>query len=235
MGHRTWAHVLCPMSDVRSRMNLPNGLTVARIAATPLIAALPFVPSASARLSAFLLFLAAAASDGLDGYLARRRRQETNLGRMLDPLADKLLLVGTFVPMYFLAHRYPFETPIGNFGLPWWVAAIILGREVTMTWFRQFASRRGVVIAAIWPAKWKTGIQLVWQGSAYFWFWLATLAEEHHWGQARWHRTSLFVGSVASLMMATAIALTLYSLYVYLRDYGYLLRTRPMTTPGAGT
>jgi CDP-diacylglycerol--glycerol-3-phosphate 3-phosphatidyltransferase len=210
-------------------MNLPNGLTVARIAVTPLIAALPFIPSASARLAAFLLFLAAAISDWFDGYLARRRKQETDLGRMLDPLADKLLLIGTFVPMYFLAHQFPFETPIGDFGLPWWVAAIVLGREVTMTWFRQFASRRGVVISSIWPAKWKTGIQLVWQGAAYFWFWLATLAAESNWGRERWHKTSLLVGSVATLMMFVAIALTLYSLYVYMRDYGYLLRTPPVS------
>jgi CDP-diacylglycerol--glycerol-3-phosphate 3-phosphatidyltransferase len=210
-------------------MNLPNGLTVARIAVTPVIAALPFIPSASARLAAFLLFLAAAISDWFDGYLARRRKQETNLGRMLDPLADKLLLVGTFVPMYFLAHQFPFETPIGNFGLPWWVAAILLGLELTMTWFRKFWSRRGVVIASIWPAKWKTGIQLVWQGAAYFWFWLATLAAESNWGVDRWHKTSLLVGSVATLMMFVAIALTLYSLYVYMRDYGYLLRTPPVS------
>lgn len=209
-------------------MNLPNGLTVGRIAITPLIAALPFVPSASARLAAFVLFLMAAASDGVDGYLARRRRQETDLGKMLDPLADKFLLIGTFVPMYFLANQFPFETPVGKVPLPWWVVAIILGREVTMTWFRQFATRRGVVIAATWPAKWKTGIQLVWQGAAYFWFWLATLARESDWGADRWHKTSLFVGSVATLMMVVAIALTLYSLYLYLRDYGYLLRTKAL-------
>src|SRR5215210_7068031 len=101
-------------------MNLPNGLTVARIAATPLIAALPFVPTSGARLGAFALFLAAATTDWLDGYLARSRKQQTDLGRMLDPLADKLLLLGTFVPMYFLAHKLPFHTPIGDVGLPWW-------------------------------------------------------------------------------------------------------------------
>ena len=213
---------------VGKSMNLPNGLTIARIAVTPLIAALPFTPPASARLAAFVLFLLAAASDGVDGYLARRRKQETDFGRMLDPLADKLLLVGTFVPMYFLANEFRFITPIGDFGLPWWVVAIILGREMTMTWFRQFATRRGVVIAATWPAKWKTGIQLVWQGAAYFWFWLATLAREQAWGADRWHKTSLLVGSVATLMMFVAITLTLYSLYLYLRDYGYLLRTKPL-------
>src|SRR5213595_2753840 len=127
-------------------MNLPNGLTIARIAATPLIAVLPFAPSAAARLGAFALFTAAAVTDWVDGYLARRRKQETDLGRMLDPLADKLLLVGTFVPMYFLAHTLPFHTPWRDFRLPLWVVVIILGREASMTWFRSYASRRGVVI-----------------------------------------------------------------------------------------
>jgi len=209
-------------------MNLPNGLTVARIAVTPLIAALPFVPSSTARFWAFALFTAAALTDWVDGYLARRRKQETDLGRVLDPLADKLLLLGTFVPMYFLAHTLPFQTPFGAVKLPWWVVAIILGREVTMTWFREYAKRRGVVIAATWPAKWKTFIQLVWQGAAYGWFWLATLAAERAWVGGVWHDVALFTGTVAVAMMAIAIALTLYSLYLYMRDYGYLLRARPV-------
>lgn len=209
-------------------MNLPNGLTVARIIVTPLIAALPFVESSGARLAAFLLFLTAAISDWFDGHLARTRKQETDLGRMLDPLADKLLLVGTFVPMYFLAHKFEFITPVGNYDLPWWVVAIIIGREVTMTWFRQFAARRGVIIAAIWPAKWKTGIQLVWSGAAYFWFWLATLMVNHGWTGPVSRTIGMVLGSIGALAMLVAIALTLYSLYVYMRDYGYLLRTKPM-------
>src|SRR5439155_20761271 len=134
-----------------------------------------------ARFGAFVPFTAAALTDWVDGYLARSRKQETDLGRMLDPLADKVLLLGTFVPMYVLAHQLPFQTPFGIVRLPWWVVAIILGREVTMTWFRQFAARRGVVIGAIWPAKVKTFIQLVWQGAAYCWFWLASQAEEGGW------------------------------------------------------
>lgn len=214
-------------------MNLPNGLTVARIAATPLIAALPFWATSSARLAAFILFLAAAGSDWFDGYVARRRKQITNLGRMLDPLADKLLLLGTFVPMYFLARTMPFETSMGSVGLPWWVVGIILGREVTMTWFRQYALRRGVVIEATWPAKWKTAIQLVWQGAAYFWFWLATAREAYGWTGPVARNIALTNGVIAVVMMVVAIALTLYSLYLYLRDYGYLLRTPAVPASGS--
>lgn len=210
-------------------MNLPNGLTVARIIVTPAIAALPFVNDSTARFTAFLLFLAAAITDWFDGYLARTRQQETDLGRILDPLADKLLLVGTFVPMYFLAHAFPFLTPFGEYDLPWWVVAIILGREVTMTWFRQFASKRGVVISAIWPAKWKTGIQLVWSGAAYFWFGVATLMAERGWTGPISRTIGMICGTVGAISMLVAIALTLYSLFVYMRLYGYLLRAGEAT------
>ena len=209
-------------------MNLPNGLTVARIIVTPAIAALPFVDSSNARLFAFLLFLAAAISDWFDGYYARRRKQETDLGRMLDPLADKLLLVGTFVPMYFMSHRFEFLTPFGDYDLPWWVVAIILGREVTMTWFRQFAARRGVVIAAIWPAKWKTAIQLIWSGTAYFWFYLATLMVERGWTGPISRTIGMICGTIGAVSMLLALALTLYSLFIYVRNYGYLLRVKPV-------
>ena len=205
-------------------MNLPNGLTVARIVVTPAIAALPFVDSVRARLVAFLLFLAAAITDWFDGYLARKHKQETDLGRILDPLADKLLLVGTFVPMYFLAHQFEFITPYGNYDLPWWVVAIVLGREVTMTWFRQFAGRRGVVIEAIWPAKWKTGIQLVWSGAAYCWFFLASLMAAQGWTGPVSRTIGMTLGTIGAVSMLVAIGLTLYSLYVYMRDYWYLFR-----------
>src|SRR5438874_5818202 len=159
-------------------MNLPNALTVARIGATPLIATLPFVGSWPARFVAFIVFLLAAITDYIDGMVARSRKEETDLGRLLDPLADKLLLFGTLIPMFLLARSLPFVTPVGDVGLPWWVAAIVLGREVAMTVFRQAAARRGVVIAAIGAAKWKTGLQLLWQGSAYCWFFAVTLAAE---------------------------------------------------------
>ena len=206
-------------------MNLPNGLTVTRIVVTPVTAALPFVETQTARLVAFGLFLAAAITDWFDGYLARVRNQQTDLGKMLDPLADKLLLVGTFVPMYFLSREHPFLTPIGDYDLPWWVVAIVLGREAFMTWFRQFAARREVVIAAIWPAKVKTTIQLIWAGASYFWFYLMTLMGDHGWTGPISRTIGRTAGSIGALSMMLALLFTLYSLYIYLRDYGYLLRT----------
>src|SRR6478609_11431536 len=83
-------------------VNLPNAFTAGRIAITPLIAWLPLAPSSALRLTAFVLFIVAAVSDYVDGHLARSRKEETDLGRLLDPLADKLLLVATSIPMYLL-------------------------------------------------------------------------------------------------------------------------------------
>jgi phosphatidylglycerophosphate synthase len=223
-------------------VNLPNAITVARIAASPLIAWLPFAPNTGSRLTAFVLYLAAAITDYWDGHLARTRNLVTDLGRLLDPLADKLLLVATFVPMLWLmgaeapllmpagapaGARPPlaFVTPVGFVTLPWWVAAVVLGREALMTAFRQYAARRGLVIAAIGPAKWKTGFQATWVGTAYFWFFAATLAERAGWeASPLWRAFAHFNGVVGVVTMAGAVALTLYSLWLYLRRYGGVLR-----------
>ena len=207
-------------------MNLPNALTVARIALTAPVALLPFIGTAPGRLAAFILFVAAGVTDYLDGRLARSRRTETDLGKILDPLADKLLLIGTFVPMYLLARsEFPFVTPWGRVGLPLWVIIVVLGREVFMAAFRQVAARRGVVIAAIGLAKWKTGMQLVWQGSAYFWFFAATLAASQGWaGNPLWETFARFNGIVGVTTMVVAVGLTLYSLWLYLSRYGGLVR-----------
>lgn len=220
-------------------MNLPNALTVGRIAATPLIAVLPFVASPTARLLAFALFLVAAVSDYADGVLARSRKQETTLGKLLDPLADKLLLVGTFIPMWVLMrsaegasgegsigatqlapNALPFVTPWGSVGLPWWVVVLVLGREFLMTLFRQVAARRGVVIAAIGPAKWKTAFQLIWQGAAFFWFFVATLALRRGWTGPIWRGIAQLNGLIGTVTMVVAVVLTLYSLWLYVSRYG---------------
>lgn len=221
-------------------VNLPNAITVARIAAAPLIAWLPFAPTPGTRLAAFVLYVAAAVTDYWDGHLARTRNLVTDLGRLLDPLADKLLLLATFVPMYWLMGGvwslvlptdapvrppFPFVTPLGLVTLPWWVVLVVLGREALMTVFRQVAARRGVIIAAIGPAKWKTGFQATWVGAAYFWFFAASLAAARGWaGEAWWHAFALFNGVVGAATMAVAVALTVYSLWLYARRYGGVLR-----------
>jgi phosphatidylglycerophosphate synthase len=218
-------------------MNLPNALTVGRIAAAPLIGVLPFFPSSTIRFSAFALYVAAAATDYVDGHLARTRNSVTDTGRLLDPLADKMLLFATLIPMSMLmagranwlaplldrsgqASHFAFMTPVGSVPLPWWVVLIIVSREVFMMIFRQAAARRGRVISAIGPAKWKTGFQWLWVGSAFFWFGAQTVAAEHSWDGPAWQAFAQFNGTVGALAMVTAVVLTLYSVWLYVRHYG---------------
>jgi CDP-diacylglycerol--glycerol-3-phosphate 3-phosphatidyltransferase len=217
-------------------VNLPNLITAGRILAAPFIAALPFIAAPGSRLIAFVLYIVAAVTDYYDGKLARTRNLITDLGRLLDPLADKLLLFATLIPMFVLmapptdplvptraesidAARLQFLTPFGAVGLPWWVVAIVIGREIFMTVFRQAAARRGVVISAIGSAKWKTGFQSVWVGSAYFWFFAATLARSQAWTGAPWRAFANFNGIVGTVTMIASVFLALYSLAVYLRRY----------------
>ncbi len=236
-------------------MNLPNAITMARIAATPVIVALILNSGWMPRLTAWLLFLAAAITDYFDGKLARERNLVTTLGTLLDPIADKLLLVATLVPMYWLTRdvellaaapaaaqwaaadtvgpvlmgrtiSWPFVTPLGLVGAPLWIVAIVLGREAFMTIFREYAKRRGVVIAAIGPAKWKTTFQSIWAGAALFWFFAASAAAEHKWRNGAWHAFAHFNGIVGTLSMIGAVTLTLYSLWLYLQRYGGLLIRR---------
>lgn len=216
-------------------MNLPNAITIGRIAASPLVGWLPLTPSATYRGVAFVLFVILAVSDYWDGYLARSRNSITDLGKQLDPLADKLFLVVTMVPMYLLmrlkgpeagivhvqvAGTLKFITPWGHVGLPLWVAIVILFRELAMTIFRQMAANRGVVISAIGSAKWKTGFQMVWVGAAFFWFWAATAAGQYGWQGPFWTFLKNFNGIVGVGCMIGAVGLTLYSLILYVQRYG---------------
>ena len=220
-------------------MNLPNALTIGRIAITPLVAVLPFVNGSTVRAIAFGLFVIAAVTDYVDGYLARRENLITDLGKWLDPLADKLLLLGTFVPMYYLMRGAPVLQhaglpipPDGRFptllasmwlSLPLWVVLVVLGREAFMTVFREIAKRKGVVISSIGPAKWKTTFQSVWIGAAYCWFFTATLARERGWGGSWWSAFAQFNGAVVALSMCAAVALTLWSLGLYVQRYGSII------------
>ncbi|MGH7710507.1 MAG: CDP-alcohol phosphatidyltransferase family protein [Gemmatimonadaceae bacterium] len=244
-------------------MNLPNSLTIGRIAATPAITALIMNPPWQYRLSAWLLFLAAAITDYYDGKLARSRNLVTRTGKLLDPIADKALLIATLVPIYWLTrdvpllgqvpgdarwaagvvgpvalgtpehNAYPFITPLGLVPTPLWVVALIIGRELFMTFLRQHAARRGVVISAIGPAKLKTTFQNIWVGTAFFWFFAASAAAQNAWTNSAWVAFAHFNGIVGTIGMLAALGLTLYSLWIYLQRYGGLLLPgrRPATPP----
>ncbi len=125
-------------------MNLPNLLTLSRIFAVPLLVVVLLtrvynperqVESLSVIL-ATVIFLGASITDYFDGYLARRRRQVTTLGMLLDPIADKLLISAAFISLVELGWA------------PAWMVVIIVGRELAITGLRSIAARQGLTIDA---------------------------------------------------------------------------------------
>lgn len=136
-----------------STTNLPNVLTYGRIVAVPaLVACLFFLRGDMARWSAFGLFVVAGITDWLDGYLARAWEQQSALGRMLDPIADKLL-VGAVLMM--LVH----DNTIAGASI--WAAIIILCREILVSGLREYLAELNVKIHVSQLAKWKTAVQIV--------------------------------------------------------------------------
>lgn len=207
------------------RSTLPNAITVARIVLTPVVYVLLFVPTFTARFVAFLVFLAAAFSDLWDGYLARKHGWISNFGKLLDPIADKLLLVATLVPFYMISRRDAPDAALPLLGeLPLWVLLVIFGREALITGIRSYAARGGVVIAAGKSGKLKAVFQNIFIGTTIFWYALQSAAHDHDWSGMLWERWQIFHGTVFLLTLAIALWLTVYSLVVYLYDWRRLLR-----------
>ncbi len=129
-------------------LNLPNALSLLRILAVPVVvvALLGETPNGDALAAA--VFALAALTDGLDGYFARARDSVTTFGKLMDPLADKLLIIGALLSLVSLGR------------LAAWVAMVIIAREVAVTILRTIAAERGIVIAASWLGKLKTVLQI---------------------------------------------------------------------------
>ena len=130
---------------------LPNAITIVRILCAPVFLWMLLADGGAdgaLRWWAAVLFIVAIATDGLDGYLARRHDIVTDLGKLLDPIADKVLTGFAFVGLSILAE------------LPWWVTIIVLVREIGITVYR-FAVVSDHVLAAAWMGKLKTVAQAV--------------------------------------------------------------------------
>lgn len=129
--------------------NLPNILTLLRIAAIPMLMVLLISPTREAGFWAAALFSVASITDWLDGYLARRMNIQTILGTFLDPMADKLIVLAALIMLI----------PHGR--VEAWMVVVILSREILITGLRSVASQEGIVIAASDLGKFKTIFQLV--------------------------------------------------------------------------
>jgi CDP-diacylglycerol--glycerol-3-phosphate 3-phosphatidyltransferase len=138
-------------------VNLPNSITLSRIAAVPVLiwALSPKFPLHGAHgeqeIFASAIFILASITDGVDGYLARRRGQITTLGMLLDPLADKLLVATAFILL--VAYNPQIVPP--------WIAVLVIGREFLVSGLRSIASSEGFTIEASELGKLKTVIQIV--------------------------------------------------------------------------
>ena len=132
-----------------SLWNIANLITVARILCAPLFVWLVLVdPTGPLRWLALVLFVAATASDGIDGYLARSRNLGTSLGVLLDPIADKVLIGAALVVL----------SAVGE--IPWWVTILVLVREIGITVYRMLIVHREIH-AASWGGKVKTTAQSI--------------------------------------------------------------------------
>lgn len=210
------------------RLTLPNLITIARIAVCPVIFVLAMSPGVSERFWAFALFVVAGLSDVWDGWLARRYGWITDVGKLLDPIADKLLMAVTLVPFYLVSNRADEMGRIPWWGaMPLWVLLVIFGREILITAFRSYAARRGVVIAAGLTGKRKTLLQSLFAGGLLLWYPLRMLAEARGWDRfSAWRAWALFHGGWVAVTLALALVLTIYSMLDYLWRYRSLLGIR---------
>jgi CDP-diacylglycerol--glycerol-3-phosphate 3-phosphatidyltransferase len=212
----------------RGRLNLPNVITVARILVCPAVFLMVLADSVPMRFAAWGLFVAAAVSDLWDGYLARKHGLITDLGKLLDPLADKLLLVSTFVPFYMLSHG---EGPVGLLPflgpLPLWIVLVILGRELLITLFRSYAARRGVVISAGQSGKYKAFSQNLFIGGLLLWYPLQMVSLREGWSGGFWTFWTYLHGGWILFFLSVALLLTILSLMDYLWRFRSLLGVKP--------
>ncbi len=176
---------------MKLELNVANQLTIVRIVAIPLYLLVLYINKDWSNVAATLIFILAGVSDFLDGYIARKYNMITDLGKILDPIADKILVAAALIALIDLDRLY------------WWIAVIMLARDFTMEALRNLAASKGIIIAAgIW-GKLKTTFQMVAIGMISF---------KNVWLGINWY----ILGQV---LMYVALFLSLYSAYVYFRDY----------------
>jgi CDP-diacylglycerol--glycerol-3-phosphate 3-phosphatidyltransferase len=188
--------------------NLPNTITVVRMVVVPVLVAFPLYAGRVGSHVVAWLFILAALGDLLDGWAARRGRQVTRIGKLLDPLADKLTVSTALIVLLVMG-----RIPAWALGL----VVVVIGRELAVTGLRGIASAGGHVVAAAWQGKVKTLAQNVAIGCLLFP--AGTLGVPNH--------------PLGLALLAVATALTLWSGYVYFADY-FAGEERAAAPPAAG-
>ena len=192
-------------------MSAANKITILRITLIPLLLTYMVREGTTTdRWIALAIFLLASATDGLDGYLARSRGQVTVLGKLLDPVADKLLVTAALLPLV----RDEIVTD--------WMAALLIGREFLVSGLRSVASAEGVVIPAGSVGKWKMGMSITA---------ISFLIVVPHTSAAAW---PAWVPQDAYLLLGTgflwvALALSLASAGLYFWEFRHFIRVKKGT------
>jgi CDP-diacylglycerol---glycerol-3-phosphate 3-phosphatidyltransferase len=195
-------------------VNLPNAITVSRLFLTAGFILFVTKESTWGHVTALILFLIAAISDFVDGWLARKMNLVTPLGKLLDPLADKILVCSAFV----------FLTAEGI--CPVWITTLIIAREFLVTGLRQIAIEAGQVLAADRLGKWKTAFQLTYLIAGMLYLTLDTMESlappfsflyslTTPWGEGAW---------LLPISLGLAVGLTVVSGWNYIWSSRYLLK-----------
>jgi len=182
-------------------INLPNLLTLLRVAAIPMMVLLFYLPPPFSSWGAALLFSAAAVTDWLDGWLARRAGQMTAFGAFLDPVADKLIVATALV---LLVDRF-------DDVLMTLCACVIIGREIVVSALREWMAQlgRSATLKVSRLGKWKTGFQMV-AIIALLLLLPDSVPAIYYW--------------LAQLILLAAVALTLWSMVIYLQAFAVAVR-----------
>lgn len=184
--------------------HVPNALTIVRILVTPIILYMLFRGTLAGHAWALTLFVLASISDWLDGQLARKFRVKSRLGQFLDPMADKVLVLGTFAVLLWL---YPEH-------VPWWAVLVIALRDAAVTGLRMVLERKGRSLTTRRSAKWKTAAQLT-----FLIGYLLNLTLTHVPGALGQGANWLLAGPFYFWLLIVVAAVTVFTGIEYFRDY----------------
>lgn len=172
-------------------MNLPNRITLIRLVAIPVFLFFVYMKAPWSNVVATVVFSAAAISDFVDGYIARKYNMVTDFGKVMDPVADKILVSAALIAL------------VGLERLPGWIAIVMLARDFTVGAVRDLSASKGVIIpAGIW-GKLKTGFQMAAVGMLSF---------NETFLMINWH-------VMGTITVYAALILSVYSGFVYIKDY----------------
>lgn len=175
---------------------VPNWLTFGRILSLPLIIILASFPGRGFGIAAAVVFSLAAITDFLDGYIARKTGQVSEFGKLIDPIADKIIVAAAFIMLVHLGRA------------PAWIVALIISREFAISGLRAYAGTKGIIIEARFMGKTKTTLQIL--------SIICLLVNFNLWGfpfmEAGW------------ILLIAAFAATMWSGYEYFRDYAASLK-----------